>query len=846
MFEENDNNNSNNNINNYNNIEDENPFKNISNKISSHHQSKDFDLINNNNLNNIERNSTPNFNNNNNYYYYNINNNISEYNKDFLRRSEIYNNNNNENNSFNSISNRAYQITDNIKTKSKETLNKIGSKLNQTITNFPNTFSNISTKIKNNFNKNNNNNNKITKDNSLFSTNNNNNNNLYLDSRSSFAGNFGINSNNLPQNLIQNKSEIHLNKFNISVNISNFETKSSTNEEIIYYQIDLYSNLSKKEWSVFHKFNDFYEMNLIFKKYFTKAPNFPNNSLIKISDLSEIIHRKDALNTYIKEVCDRPDLFTSIYCVKFLKLENHYPDIELFYPLELLNFVNQLILPISVSYFLNHANLLFIGCGKSKNFFFENFINKIKNLNPFHSNNNDYNNNNNKNKIVKGQFAILNIIKNYQNTLHIEPLFAKPLFSEVTAINFFKNKNCLTVGCNDGTLIVYKIYINESTQESQGQFIIEAGTINVNNNKSIIGTIINFNIGYIYIFTNDCYVKVYTLNYLTYVKEYLITLKNLTCFKFDEINFHAICGDENGNIYIYDLKCENNNSNEIYKPIQLLNYVSGMNVIITCFYLNVDNDILIVAFKGGNVLFYKLNFNNNNNNNNFNVNNGIKIDCVKKMEIDKNVEITEIIITERGEMIFALSNGSAVIYYNSDKIPEFTLDAHLKSISNMFYIEEKKSLITCSEDKTIKIIQLPVYYPDKMLMKEDKYNEEFNNNNIIDYNDKKINNSINKLFGNNDNNNYNYNEDDDYYDYENENSNNNNKNIFKDNDNNNNNKINKYLEKNIFEDRYYDKIIMNKKIDNDDNNNNVNEYKNFKIFSEDLDGWSPILIDYVE
>ena len=812
MFEENDNNNNNNNLN------DNNPFKNISNKFSSNHQSKDFDLLNNNNnnLNNYERNSTPNFNNNN--YYYNNNNN--DYNKDFLRKSEIYNNNN-----FNSISNRAYQITDNIKTKSKETLNKIGSKLNQTISNFPNNFSNISSKIKNNFK--NNNNNKITKDDSLFSSNNNNNNNN-LDSRASFAGNFGINSNNFPHNLIQNKSEIHINKFNISVNISNFETKSSTNEEIIYYQIDLYSNLSKKEWSLFHKFNDFYEMNLIFKKYFTKAPNFPNNSLIKISDLSEIIHRKEALNTYLKEVCERPDLFTSIYCVKFLKLENHYPDIELFYPLELYNFNDQLILPISVSYFLNHANLLFIGCGKKKFFFFENFINKVKNLNPFYNNNN-----NNNNKIIKGQFAILNIIKNYQNNIHIEPLFSKPLFSEVTAINFFKNKNCLTVGCNDGTLIVYKIYINESSKESQGQFIIEAGTINVN--KSIIGTIINFNIGYIYIFTNDCYVKVYTLNYLTYVKEYLITLKNLVCFKFDEINFHAICGDENGNIYIYDLKCENNNSNEIYKPIQLLNYVSGMNLIITCFYLNVDNDILIVAFKNGNVLFYKMKFNVNNK--------GINVDCIKKMEIDKNVDVTEIVITEKGEMIFALSNGSAVIYYNSDKIPEFTVDAHLKSISNMFYIEEKKSLITCSEDKTIKILQLPVFYPDKMLMKEDKYNEEFNNNNnnVIENNDKKINNSINKLFGNDDNFNNN-NDDDEYYDYENDDFNNN---LFKDN-NNNNNKINKYLEKNIFEDKYYDKIIMNKKIDNNDNNNNGNEYKNFKIFSEDLDGWSPILIDYVE
>lgn len=54
------------------------------------------------------------------------------------------------------------------------------------------------------------------------------------------------------------------------------------------------------------------------------------------------------------------------------------------------------------------------------------------------------------------------------------------------------------------------------------------------------------------------------------------------------------------------------------------------------------------------------------------------------------------------------------------------VDAHLQSVTAMFWEEDKKVLITCSEDKTIKMCQFPVYWPGEMI--REKQNSKRNNN----------------------------------------------------------------------------------------------------------------------
>ena len=702
---------------------------------------------------------------------------------DLLDNKEINNNNNNLNFKSNSFFNNDFNRNNNlegnnyleeensvknkIKIGASKAKNYLKNSIKNTIIKLPETINKLSSPFlpnQENFDNNN------IEDNFL-------NDNYSLISRPSNV--FGINTNSLSKEF---NNKIDINEYNLSVFISDYEIKYFENKELIYFKINLYSNLSKKEWTLFRKYREFYEMNLIFQKYYTTVPNFPSTSISKLNDPKNTI---DKLNKYIKEICNRPDLLTSIYCVKFLRLENHYKDIQLYYPLELYDLHDELILPISCGYFLENANLLFIGCGKAYDSIFSGITNKIKNISFFKKKNDE------KDKKVLGQIVIFNIIKNYQNIYHFEVLYAKPTYSECTSINYYKDKNCLCVGMNDGTVNLYKIFINENTKESQGQFIIEAGNFKAFNNK-IIGTIINFIDGYIYTISNESYIKIYDLNYQTFIKECLITIKNISSMLFDDKFNKVFLGDEGGNFYIIDLF-----SNPI-EPKIIIKFTVPSQTMITTIYYNVDNNILIIGVKYGKAIFYKI-----NNYEEKKYNKKVEINKIKEMNISYNVIINRIILTERGEMLFALNNGSVNVYYDNDTIPEFVIDAHLKSISDMFFEEKRKSLITLSEDKSLKMVKLPIYYPDQML-KNEKYEK------------KNIDKSMEKLFGLNPkkSNNENLDSENDY-------------------DNNNENK-NKFT--NIFnKDTKELNINNNKKLKIRNKDDPLTEEE---IWSLDLDGWS--------
>ena len=144
-----------------------------------------------------------------------------------------------------------------------------------------------------------------------------------------------------------------------------------------------------------------------------------------------------------------------------------------------------------------------------------------------------------------------------------------------------------------------------------------------------------------------------------------------------------------------------------------------------------------------------------------------------------------------------------LLYYDNDSIPEFVIDAHLKSISDMFFEEKRKSLITLSEDKSLKMVKLPVYYPDQML-KNEKYEK------------KNIDNSMEKLFGLNP-------------------KNNNNEDLDSENDYDNNNENNSKFTNIFNKDTKELNINNNKKIKIRNKDDPLTEEE---IWSLDLDGWS--------
>ena len=102
----------------------------------------------------------------------------------------------------------------------------------------------------------------------------------------------------------------------------------------------------------------------------------------------------------------------------------------------------------------------------------------------------------------------------------------------------------------------------------------------------------------------------------------------------------------------------------------------------------------------------------------FNSRNKITIEKNKTMNVSKKYEINDIYFTERGELLLAMDNGSILVYYHDTDNIEFVIDAHLYSIGNIFVIEDRHALISTSEDKSVRMVEFPEFYPAQMIRKE--------------------------------------------------------------------------------------------------------------------------------
>ena len=194
----------------------------------------------------------------------------------------------------------------------------------------------------------------------------------------------------------------------------------------------------------------------------------------------------------------------------------------------------------------------------------------------------------------------------------------------------------------------------------------------------------------------------------------------------------------------------------------------------------------------------------------FNSRNKITVEKNKTIIVSKKYEINDISFTERGELLLAMDNGSVMVYYRDTDNIEFVIDAHLYSIGNIFVIEDKHALISTSEDKSVRMVEFPEFYPAQMIRKEMTNLNHFSIKNKVD--------NLREKNGYNEKDN----EEGDY--------------IRKDNDfNNYNGEMNN--------ERYkYTDIDTNKQFTIMITEPLNKSYKN--IFSDDLDGWDDTIEEY--
>ena len=500
----------------------------------------------------------------------------------------------------------------------------------------------------------------------------------------------------------QNENEEIIEQFQLKINITDNIMKVIGTEEVMYYKINLYSSLTTKNWNIYHKYTEFLDLYEVLNKFYINCPkfDFPKkiNKIVQIlSDHRQLI---EMLDNFLNSIIVRQDLLSSKYVINFLKLENHYNGISLFQPMELYELNDNIQFEVSKMFYYQKARLLFIGTGLSQNTLVDGLTSKIHSL--FKKNSSSF-------KAVKGQILIYNIISSHNGEIMFIELFHKELYSEVSSLDYFLEKNCLCIGMNNGEVQLYKIYINESSEISK-EFVEFSGNI-ICHYTPILGCLINFQLGYIYTFAkNDASIKISEVNYQTNMKESLIIKNKLLDIDTSISDQRILICDIKGNVHIIDI------TQDYLEPkvIQVIyDMIDPKKLSLFKIQYIKDSNFLFVGQKDGQLSIYYIE--------------DFTIKKIKNVNFFSNIEIRDVCVNEKNELYIALSNGSISIYKHNFQNADYILDAHLKGVSCLFWNIEKKSLLSGGEDKYIKMNQIPIKFPSDLI----RENESENNRNIF-------------------------------------------------------------------------------------------------------------------
>ena len=553
-------------------------------------------------------------------------------------------------------------------------------------------------------------------------------------------------------------------EYQLNCIIDDFKDRVVGKEHVVFYKIEIFSSLSGRRWDLYHSYSEFYDLYLVYKKYFLDIPdiNFGKFSP-KIVD-QPLVHKEliSKLNLFINSIIKKPALITSIYIINFLKLQNHFSDILVYKPFLMYDSKNDTMnesafnlnkLSINAIYYIKDPKLLLIGTGLNENSFYDSIKNKISKL--FKTQDPSYGTYGtaNVNNVCRGQFIIYNIIKNNNNEIMFVELKCIDVISEIIKFDFWPEKNYIALSLKNGQILIFKIFISETSDISM-EILEYIGTINEHFSKPLC-CIINFKYGYTYSFGQyEKTIKICDLNYQNLVKDIDIfkgkKSKGFICVDYTISLEYVYIQDDNGSIYFIDIisdyvnpfivqefpKFLPNDTNSLGekdkgKIIQIKNsfylLIGGVNK-------NKKNKECILSIYL--IQLGEIDYNE--------VNEKINLTKLREVYIGGFVTITDVNINNNEDIIISLSNGSISIFNKSYSYPEYIIDAHFEYIPNFIWIEEQKIIITASHDKTIKIYQFPFKWPAEFL----RINKQMNDLSIIKEIKSETKNAFNELYYN--------------------------------------------------------------------------------------------------
>ena len=270
---------------------------------------------------------------------------------------------------------------------------------------------------------------------------------------------------------VPSTSEIKEN-FKIKCVINKWEQKTNktTGKLEVIFNIELFSELTNKKWSVFHSIQDFKDLISNLSPICINLPDFQGfKSLEKEKASSSIINKaSSAITEFINSISHRSDILNTKYYIDFLQLENHFDDLKKYEPKEKFKITN-LKYEVSDIIFLEKLDLLIVSCAKDVE---QKVLTKIN----FWSK-----------KEKNGQ---LNIYKVNNNNQYYTLIAQVDTDSEISCFYTIEETKNVLVGYINGLIDVYDLPEYSEIQQNPNKLVAK-NTIEIDNKKNRI-----INIGY--------------------------------------------------------------------------------------------------------------------------------------------------------------------------------------------------------------------------------------------------------------------------------------------------------------------------------------------------------------
>ena len=335
---------------------------------------------------------------------------------------------------------------------------------------------------------------------------------------------------------VSSTSEIKEN-FKIKCVINKWEQKTNktTGKLEVIFNIELFSELTNKKWSVFHSIQDFKDLISNLSPICINLPDFPGfKSLEKEKASSSIINKaSSAITEFISNISHRSDILNSKYYIDFLQLENHFDDLKKYELKEKFNIAN-LKYEVSDIILLEKLDLLIVSCAKDVE---QKVLTKMN----FWSK-----------KEKNGQ---LNIYKVNNNNQYYTLIAQVDTDSEISCLYTIEETKNVLVGYINGVIDVYDLPEYSEVQQNPNKLVAK-NSIEIGNKKNRI-----INIGY-----NSTSKTFYTASY----KDIMIYSGKIDSKK----NENFIPGSDNDLCGFCYIEKYNNNLNDLVILIDIKGKIS--------------------------------------------------------------------------------------------------------------------------------------------------------------------------------------------------------------------------------------------------------------------------------